>query len=191
MRKYILTIIALFFCLLINAQMPNNTWRNKDTRKPFTPELYMKRLNEFVTREAKLTQEESEKFFPILMEMFGKQFALENQQREALLKARRNPNMNEDEYEKVITKVLNTEVEMKKIEQSYYKKFHSVLSWKKVFAVRTALNKFRVEALNQFQPNRGNNKPQVPNWNNRPKMPNGNNNGFPFFNGNNNNKKQP
>ncbi|MBR2630548.1 MAG: hypothetical protein IKD25_03325 [Bacteroidaceae bacterium] len=147
----------------------------------------MKKLNEFVTREAKLTPEESEKFFPILMEMFSKQFALESQQREALLKAMKNPNMNEDEYEKVIAKVLNTEVEMKKIEQTYYKKFHSVLSWKKVFAVRTALNKFRVEALNQFQPNRSNNKPQFPNWNNnRPKTPERNNNRFPFLNRNNN-----
>lgn len=165
MKKYILAIITLFICLFMNAQAPNNAWKNKDSRKPFTPELYMKKLNEFVTREAKLTPTESAKFFPMLVEMLGKQFALEKQQREALFKARRNPKMDEDEYEKIIAKVLNTDVEMAKIEQTYYKKFHMVLTWKKVFAVRMALNKFKMEALNQFQPApTRNNRTFIPQW---------------------------
>ena len=73
--------------------------------------------------------------------------------------------MDEDEYEKIIAKVLNTDVEMAKIEQTYYKKFHTILTWKKVFAVRMALNKFKMEALNQFQPApTRNNRTFIPQW---------------------------
>ena len=38
------------------------------------------------------------------------------------------------------------------IVEGYYKKFHSVMSWKKVFSVRNALYRFNREALNRFRP---------------------------------------
>ena len=73
------------------------------------------------------------------------------------MKTWKNANLSEAEYENIVTKLASIEVESKKVEQTYYKKFHTVLPWKKVFAVRMALSRFQMEALNHFQPGRGNN----------------------------------
>ena len=89
----------------------------------------MKTLNEFVAREAKLTEAESAKFFPLLNEMFAKQHQIVGQQRELMMKSWKNANQNEDEYENLVTKLTALEVESKKVEQTYYKKFHSAFQW--------------------------------------------------------------
>ena len=156
MKKIIICFIAVFFCCCVNAQTPNNGAKGQNTRREFSPELYMKRLNEFVTREAGLTEAESAKFFPLLKEMFDKQHNLMRQQRELMMKGWKDQNLSESDYEEMVTKAANLEVESHKIEQTYYKKFHTVLSWKKVSAVRIALSRFQMEALNHFQPGRGN-----------------------------------
>ena len=148
--------IALTTCASLQAQAPGNNGRNQNARREFSPELYIKSMNEFVTREAKLTEAEAAKFIPLLNEMFNKQHQIMREQRELGMKTWKNQNLCESEYETIVTKLASLDVENKKIEQTYYKKFHSVLSWKKVFAVRIALSRFQMEALNRFQPgNRG------------------------------------
>lgn len=179
MKRIITFMTVLLTCICINAQNPGNGGRaqnGQNGRREFNPELYMKTLNEFVAREAKLTEAESAKFFPLLNEMFTKQRQIMDQQRAMMMKSWRNADQNEDEYETIVTKLAALEVESKKVEQVYYKKFHSVLPWKKVFAVRIALQRFQVEALNRFQPGRGNNM-------------NRNNNQQPRWNGWNNNRR--
>jgi len=171
MKKIITFITALLICICINAQ--NQEQKGFKPRREFSPELYMKRLNEFVTREACLTETESAKFFPLLNEMYAKQHQLVRKQRELMMKGWKNKNLSESEYEKMVTKAAELDLESKKIEQSYYKKFHTVLSWKKVYAVRIALSRFQMEALNQFQPGRGNNnnnRGNFPHWNGQRKQ---------------------
>lgn len=177
-------MLVLLTSICISAQNPGgNGGRPQNGRREFSPELYMKALNEFVAREAKLTEAESAKFFPILNEMFAKQHQIVGQQRELMMKSWKNTNQNEDEYENLVTKLTALEVESKKVEQTYYKKFHSVLSWKKIFAVRIALQRFQVEALNRFQPGQGRGNNMNRNFNNQQPRWN-NNNGW-----NNNNHK--
>lgn len=147
---------ALLMCVCMSAQHPNNGGKTQNGRREFNPELYMKRMNEFVTREACLNETEAAKFFPLLKEMLNKQHELMKQQRELMVKGWKNPNLSEEEYEKMVTKMTALEVESRKIEQTYYKRFHTVLPWKKVYAVRIALSRFQMEALNHFQPGRGN-----------------------------------
>ena len=130
------------------------------------PELYTQHMNEFVAREAHLTEAESTKFFPLLNEMQNKQRQIGRQQREIMMKAFRNTNISEEDYEQMVMRVTGLEIESRKVEQTYYKKFHSVLSWKKIYAVRVALARFQVEALNLFQPGRNTNRWTTPRWNN-------------------------
>ena len=123
-------------------------------------------MNEFVAREAHLTEAESTKFFPLLNAMQNKQRQIGRQQREIMMKAFRNTNISEEDYEQMVMRVTGLEIESRKVEQTYYKKFHSVLSWKKIYAVRVALARFQVEALNLFQPGRNTNRWTTPRWNN-------------------------
>jgi hypothetical protein len=151
-------MLTWVLCLSINAQAPNAN-NQRPQQRPFSPELYMKRLNEFVSRGANLTEAEQTKFLPMLGEMLGKQYELSKQQRELLMQSWQNKNLTEADYEKMVTKAIALDLESRKIEQTYYKKFHTVLSWKKIFAVRQSLQRFQMEALNHFQPgkmNRGN-----------------------------------
>ena len=160
MNKLISFIMALMVCISINAQSPGDGPRTggqqDDARKEFNPELYKKHMTEFVTREAKLTDAEAAKFFPLLYEMFAKQQELMKQKQELMMKGWRG-NLKEAEYEQIVNQSNNIEVNIKKVEQTYYKKFRSVLSsWQKVYAVHQALNRFQMEALKQFHPRRGN-----------------------------------
>lgn len=143
-------------------QAPQDKSRN-DRREPFSPELYMKALVEFVSKEACLTESEATKFEPLLREMHQKQHTLMEKQRKAFFRSRKNQSLTEEDFERLVNNSISTDIEVKKIEQTYYKKFHNVMPWKKVFAVRIALNKWQMEALNRFQPDRGNRRNQQPN----------------------------
>ena len=175
MKRFVLFITTMLICFCVNAQN-QGFGRIQNPRVEFNPELYTKRMNEFVASEAHLTEAESAKFFPLLNEMQNKQRQFGRQQREIMMKAFGNTNISEEDYEQMVMRVTSLEIESRKVEQAYYKKFHSVLSWKKIYAVRVALARFQVEALNQFQPGRNAtpNRWTAPRWN-------GNNN--------NNNKK--
>ena len=123
----------------------------------------MKAVVEFVSKEACLTENEATKFEPLLREMHQKQHTLMEKQRKSFFRSRKNQSLTEEDFERLVNNSISTDIEVKKIEQTYYKKFHNVMPWKKVFAVRIALNKWQMEALNRFQPDRGNRRNQQPN----------------------------
>ena len=75
-----------------------------------------------------------------------------------------NEGTTESEYGTAVKKLLELEVENRRIEETYYKKFHTVMSWEKVFNVRRALRHWNREALNRFNPRRGGPPPR-PNGN--------------------------
>ncbi len=140
-------------CLLMTTMsfaQGNGQWQ----RHEFSPERYKQKLEEFVTHEAGLTPEEAQRLFPMLHEMLAKQLHNNNAQREAMRSC--GENASEADYEKAIKQTLALDVENSRLEQDYYKKFHSVISWKKIHAVRMALWKFQMEALRRFTPHTGN-----------------------------------
>lgn len=165
MNKLLISLMAFVFCLGLNAQHPDAAkagTHGGGARREFNPELYRKKMKEFITCEAKLTEAEATKFFPMLNEMLDKQQQVMKQQRELMMKDRNGTALTEDDYERMVTKMTNNDVELKKIEQSYFKKFYSALSWKKIYEVRQALSRFQMEALRHFQPGKNRNARNVP-----------------------------
>lgn len=159
MNRIMTILAACVICLSLQAQNSEATRQHGpqgNARKEFNPELYHKKMREFVAAEAKLTDTEAAKFFPLLTEMLEKQQRVMKQQRELMMRGKPEANLTEADYEDIITQTTNNDVELKKIEQTYFKKFHAVLSWKKIFAVRQALNRFQREALRHFQPGKNN-----------------------------------
>ena len=98
MRRFVLFITTLLVCFCVNAQN-QGFGRIQNPRAEFNPELYTQHMNEFVAREAHLTEAESTKFFPLLNEMQNKQRQIGRQQREIMMKAFRNTNISEEDYE--------------------------------------------------------------------------------------------
>ena len=180
-RRIYAIIICLCTITAISYAQQNNGQRNQ--RQFFTPEAYNQGLEEFVKNEAGLNDEECKKFFPLMHEMMNKQREVNSQIQQVMAKG--FSAKTEADYEQIITRSINLEIENRKVEQMYYKKFHSVLSWKQIHKVRIALSRYSMEALRRFVPNYPQNNQRnwqgMPNGGNR----NGNNNG----NGNNNNNR--
>lgn len=163
MNRFVIVLLTMTSVLAIHAQeqvckAPHEctptTMQTPQDRKPgnrpkFSPEDYRRYLEFFVSKECCLTDKEKEQFFPLLHEMLHKQRMIRMKQHELY---KQTDNLTEKEYEQIVTKCAALDVEDKKIEQTYYKKFHSVLTWKKITKVRLALYKFQMEALRSFQP---------------------------------------
>ncbi len=169
MSRLILTIISLCLCASSFAQQQQQQqqeWNPHQGMRQFSPEAFNRKLEEFVKCEAELTPQECKNFFPLMHEMLNKQREINGKIQYTI--GRGFKAKTEQDYEEIIAWVTDLEVESKKIEQTYYKKkFHSVLSWKKIHKVRTALQKFNMEALRRFAPqNRGWRQPNE-NQNNR------------------------
>lgn len=148
-------IAILFFAasVLVYAQGPQQ-------RQPFSPEHYRAELEKFVSCEACLSPAEAQALFPLYHEMMGKIRNNEHQARSAMWAC--NDASTEAQFQAAIEKSLALEIENKKIEKEYYKRFHSFLSWKKIHKVRVALVKFNMIALRRFTPgqNPGQNRPR-------------------------------
>lgn len=146
MKRIILFLIAVLTIGCLHAQRTGRY----DNRKKFSPEDFKQKMESCITKHAGLTPKEEQNFYPLLHEMLGKQHELMDRQRDLMRKGENN--LSEKEYEEIIKGVTALEIEKKEIEKSYYNKFHTVLSWKKIHKVRHALFEFNMEALKRFSP---------------------------------------
>ncbi len=182
MRRRIYAIIICLCTITATCYAQQNNGQ-KNQRQFFSPEAYNQGLEEFVKNEAGLNDEECKKFFPLMHEMMNKQREVNSQIQQVMAKG--FSAKTEADYEQIITRSINLEIESRKVEQTYYKRFHSILSWKQIHKVRIALSRYSMEALRRFVPNYNQNNQrywqEMQNGGNR----NGNNNG----NGNSNNNR--
>lgn len=183
MRRRIYAIIICLCTITATCYAQQNNGQ-KNQRQFFSPEAYNQGLEEFVKNEAGLNDEECKKFFPLMHEMMNKQREVNSQIQQVMAKG--FSAKTEADYEQIITRSINLEIESRKVEQTYYKRFHSILSWKQIHKVRIALSRYSMEALRRFVPNYNQNNQRywqgMQNGGNR----NGNNNG----NGNSNNNNR-
>jgi hypothetical protein len=149
-RVFFYIIACLLFSVNLQAQHTPNGRQGRQEHRQFNPEEFDKWMESYITNEVGLNAEEGKRFFPLLKEMRIKQFKNDQQGREIMGKL--NDNSSEADYEEAINKVLELDLQNRKIEKEYYKKFHSVLSWKKIHKVRFAIQKFNMEALRRFTP---------------------------------------
>ena len=158
-------IYILLFCstTIMYAQWGAQGNPGNQGKKDFSVEAYKKGLEEHVKRGAELTPQECEKLFPLIHEMICKKKELSDQQR-ALYKNLFNKDVSDSEYEDIINKSLDYDIQINKLEKSYYKKFHTIISWKKVFMVRHHIYTFQMGAMHRF-----NRRPPINNNNNNNK----------------------
>lgn len=136
-------LVAFAFVLCLHAQDGGRQHR-------FSPEKFDAELRQFITDEAKLTEQEAAKFFPVYKEMqtkqrvvFGRQMALGKNKPEgekACLEAIRQRDQND--------------LEMKRIQQAYHEKFLELLPASKVYAILRAEDMFHRRMLKRGDPNR-------------------------------------
>lgn len=146
MKKTILFALCAVFAIGVFAQ------HDSGRRARFSPEKYKRHFEEYVVKKACLTEAEASAFFPLFHEMRDKQRTMA---REINKLSRDSKNAQADsDYERIVERMSNLEVEQKELDRLYNKKFHAVLSWKKIFMVRRAAHEFNMEALKKFYPSR-------------------------------------
>jgi hypothetical protein len=142
MKKVCFAIIMLAVCLTVSAQ----------EEQKFSPEKFNQELQQFITNEAKLTQQEATKFFPVYREMQNKQRPLFDRQRRLV----REQPQDEASALKLIRESDEIDIEMKRIQQTYHERFLEMLPASKVYNIIKAEDKFYRTAFRRF--NYGNNR---------------------------------
>ena len=151
MKKYIACIVlSLMAFVPVLAQQPKG-----DGRRQFNPDEFKARLEAYIRDKVGLSQAEGDKLFPIYFEMKEKQLGINH----AIMKLKRTaapqnggscPN-----YCEIVTQITNLNVELAKIEQTYYPKMCKVVDAKKVFDLMLAEDAFHREMLRMAGPRGG------------------------------------
>lgn len=149
MRQHILTFIAILMLPLVIAQAQKPEGFN---RRQFSPEQFVKDMTEFITKEAGLSPMEAQAFFPIYFEMQDLQ--RKNNEARMQLAWTINEHSTEADYERVLEKMNELELKDKQLEKDYLKKFHKILSYKKLYKVKMAAYRYNMVALRRFSPSR-------------------------------------
>ena len=141
MKKYL--IIFLLTLVAFSAQAQNDGQRR---HKTFDPVKFEAEMEQFITTNAGLTQQESTKFFPLYREMRKKM--MENFDREK--QARKMDWNDEKTCEEAIRRHDQNDIRMKELQKVYHEKFLEVLPATKVLRVIRAEDKFHRQTMKRM-----------------------------------------
>ena len=116
-----------------------------EEQQKFSPEKFQADLEQYITTEAGLTNEEAAKFFPLYREMQQKQRVVYNKMHE-LFKLPHD----EASCKRAVQRRDQLEIELKQIAQTYHNKFLRVLPASKVIGTIVAEDKFHRRAFRKF-----------------------------------------
>ena len=127
--KQFITIVCLLLTLSVSAQnrRPNgNPNGNPNASGQFSPAEYAKQQREFFTKNAELTQEEADAFFPIYNELQQKKREL-NRETRRIMRQEAGTEPSEEQCLKAIEARAETNIKIAELEKEYLKKFKEVL----------------------------------------------------------------
>ena len=136
MRKLLVSTV-LMLMVVLGAQA--------EEQQKFSPEKFQADLEQYITTEAGLTNDEAAKFFPLYREMQQKQRVVYNKIHE-LFKLPHD----EASCKRAIQRRDQLEIELKQIAQTYHNKFLRVLPASKVIGTIVAEDKFHRRAFRKF-----------------------------------------
>ncbi len=138
-RNIFVLLFGLVFSLTVSAQ----------GNKKFSPEKFEADMQAFITREANLTQQESDAFFPLLKEM-------QTKQRELYAKIRslgKNRPADEKSFAAAVRQSDKLNIELRQIEQKYHQKMLQVVPASKVYDAIRAETRFHRQMMKGWQRN--------------------------------------
>lgn len=100
----------------------------------------------FITEKANLTTKEAKQFFPLYFELQDKKTALNKEAWKKIRKGKEE-NVSESEYGQLIEDVIETRIQIDKLDLEYVRKYKKILSAKKIFEIQRAEMKFHRELL--------------------------------------------
>ena len=144
--KNTLTFLLLSFflnVLFINAQNPDKSFMNLQD--------FEKSKQEFIIKEADLSKEEAENFFPLNVELQKKKLELHRKYQEGMKQAKETGDISEEEYKKLIDNNLDIKMKEAELDKHYSDKFNKLMSPQKLFKAQQAERTFLQEELRKYR----------------------------------------
>ena len=113
----------------------------------FSPEKFDADLEKFVTEQAKLSQQEADKFFPLFREMHQKQRAVYRKIRQA---TKQKP-ADDKACEATLKECDKLNIELREIEQHYHQKMMKAIPAQKVYDAIMAESRFHRRMMRGWQ----------------------------------------
>ena len=135
--KKLLVFAVLMLMVVLGA--------SAEEQQKFSPEKFQADLEQYITTEAGLTNEEAAKFFPLYREMQQKQRVVYNKMHE-LFKLPHD----EASCKRAVQRRDQLEIELKQIAQTYHNKFLRVLPASRVIGTIIAEDKFHRRAFRKL-----------------------------------------
>lgn len=156
-RTFILLICCMLAVVSVSGQirqqgpgaqpMPNRSGQ-------FSPAEYAKQQREFITKNAELTSDEADAFFPIFNELQQKKRELNRETRRFMREAA-GPDASDEQSLKAIEAQAETNIKIAELEKEYLQKFKEVLPATKILKVQNAEEQFNSQILKDIQQSRG------------------------------------
>ena len=158
MKKLILALSLMVVATTSIAQ-DHGKQGNMNGRPRFNQHEFRQHMQDFITKEGNLTEEEAKAFFPIFNEYKNKQRDI-NMNIHALKREGAETD-SEKSYEERLLKIARLNSDMAELDSLYYKKIFKVISAKKFFKILTIEDRMHRKMLQNY------NREHAPRGNNR------------------------
>lgn len=149
--KLKLTILLTILTLGFGAVMAQS---QQGKRGRLNQEEFKAKFQQYITKQAQLTEEEATAFFPIYEEC-QKQKHEKNERIWKLRREARGKQLSEAEYEKILEEIADLRIQIDQLDKSFLPRYHKVLSYKKIFDVQGAEARFHRELLKEANHRKG------------------------------------
>ena len=153
MRK--LLFILMMTSIALGTMAQGKSGRRPGGQKPFDPQQFEQQLEQYIISKAELTSAESAKVLPIFREMRKKEVAVMEAQRKNFS----GVPTTEQQCREAIKNHDASELQLKKIQQTYHQRMLKVLSATKTLRAIQASEEFHREALRKVEGMRHDDKP--------------------------------
>ena len=138
--RYLILIVACILCLPATAQ----------NKSKYSKSEFRAKKQAYMAEKAGLTEEESEKFFPLYFEFQDKKKEI-NKDAWGTAKKGIKPDTTDQEYKEIIDNFFTDQEAIAKLEREYIEKYRKVLSDKKIYMLYWAEIKFSRNMLKILQ----------------------------------------
>lgn len=115
---------------------------------------YEKRKMEYIQKEAGLTKEEANRYFPLYNDLSKRKFELHKQHRDKVEKMKQsNKNMSNEEYRQLLENDVDVRVKEAELDKQYSEKLEKILSPEKLYRAQQAERKFMQQEVMKFRGN--------------------------------------
>ena len=144
--KNAILLVTMLLCTVPSALLAQD---NRPRR--MTQEEFKAKQQEFITKEAGLTDAEAKEFFPLYFQLQEQKQNI-NEQAWELFRRGEDETTSEQTYAEILDGFVEHSLSADRLEKSFLTRFRSILSSKKIYKVKQAEMKFGRELVRGFRP---------------------------------------